>query len=137
MIEINELRKLFNEKYQELDDLKIILDSSSAQIEFESKELASSTIGILNIHAKRAGEAGKNTIGLKDLIGALGRINQKEFIMKVHLRSEGWAGYCVLSLDQSCLLGCALIQVAKDVVKKTPPNWDGSQKMLDEFDKKN
>lgn len=128
---------LIDEMQEGLGELKAVLDSASAHTEYESRELLSSVLGILKIHDRTTSDAGKKTIGIKNLIGVLEQMDPSEYLVKIHIRSEDWAGYCVLSPDQSHLLGCALVRRVKGAAKQTPPNWDGSREMLERFDKNN
>lgn len=130
------LKELIEVAKEHSAELGVILNSPSAYIEDESKELVSSIIGILKIHDKTTTEGGKETFGIKKLIGSLESRNHEEYLLKIRIRTEDWVGYCVLMPDYSCLIGCAFVRRAKNLIKMTPKNWDGSKEMLAAFDKK-
>lgn len=115
-------------------DLLSMLSDPEFKVDTHSNEHdASYVLGISEIQLFTTSEAKANIFGFQELIQSLKGKSPNEKVFWVSVTGSGWTGRCILSADKKVFIGCAFVEHRQGPKLVTPPKWDGSQKMLDEY----
>ncbi|MES2262208.1 MAG: hypothetical protein V4724_27120 [Pseudomonadota bacterium] len=90
-------------------------------------------LGTTAIQINTAHRANKKNFGFDELLNSLKKLDPNEKVVWVTILSTEWSGRCVLNHKKTKLIGCAFVESNKMPALRTPPNWDGSQEMLIEY----
>lgn len=101
--------------------------------EYTIPDIVSNFIKTIHLQKQSADRNSHPTLGFYSLVQNLGRIGESSCIYMRMIESENWGGRIYFD-DQENLLG---VFIGKKNKKnwKTPPNWDGSLRMLEEYNK--
>ena len=134
-----ELLKTLLADYVQTDwgnQLASILDGPACEVSGDISELnVLYILGTTEIQMNTTRKANKKTFGFDELIKSLRSLEPKERLTWITVKSTDWIGRCIVNHDKTKLIGCAFVESPKRPVLKTPPNWDGTQEMLDEYNK--
>lgn len=113
-----------------------ILDDPTCEISDDINEFdVLYVLGTTEIQMNTTRNANKKIFGFDELIKSLKTLGSKERVAWITVKSTDWIGRCIVNHDKTKLIGCAFVESPKRPVLKTPPNWDGTKEMLDEYNK--
>lgn len=114
---------------------KIINEDIEFKNEYIVKKACTAYIDEIKIHHTIATSTCAEILGFDELISTLKlQTPEKEIFMRF-ISSISWSGRVYFD-ESNNFLGC-LIGRKKNIGWSTPPNWDGSEEMLEEFNDKN
>lgn len=114
---------------------KIINEDIEFKNEYIVKKICIAYIDEIKIHHTIATSTCAEILGFDELISTLKlQAPEKEIFMRF-ISSTSWSGR--VYFDESNNFLGYLIGRKKNIGWSTPPNWDGSEKMLEEFNVKN
>lgn len=116
--------------------LASILDNPACEIPDDINEFdVLYVLGTTEIQMNTTRNANKKTFGFDELIKSLKTFEPKERVVWITVLSTDWIGRCIVNHEKTKLIGCAFVESPKRPALKTPPNWDGTQEMLIEYNK--
>lgn len=103
----------------------------------EGGDRASVFLGTTKIQKKSTKSGDIATLGFDSLIGALSSLDPEEKIGVGSLSGRFWVGRLNFRKNgtNNQLLGLVLVKRRVAPSLKTPPNWDGSRKSLEEYNR--
>lgn len=114
---------------------KIINEDVEFKDEYVVKKTCTAYIDEIKIHHNIATSTCAEILGFDELISTLNtQAPEKEIFMRF-ISSTSWSGRVYFDASNN-FLGY-LIGRKKNIGWSTPPNWDGSEKMLEEYNAKN
>lgn len=103
--------------------------------EYTVKKTCAAYIDEIEIHHNIATSTCAEISGFDELISTLKLIAPEKEIYMRFISSRSWSGY--VYFDKSNNFLGYLIGRKKNIGWSTPPNWDGTEKMLKEYNTKN
>jgi hypothetical protein len=133
-----ELIKLFADSFDwdwKKDLISILSDTKSKVLADLNEHDVSYVLGTSEIQFYSTQKENIKTFGFQELIQSLKHKSSNEKVIWVTIMGSEWSGRCILSPDRKTFIGCAFVELEPKARLITPPKWDGSQKMLDEYNK--
>lgn len=116
------------------EDHSLINEAIEFKNDYIIKKTCAAFIDEIKIHHTIATSTCAETLGFDELISKLKlQAPEKEIFMRF-ISSTNWSGYVYFD-ELNNFLGL-LIGSKKNIGWSTPPNWDGSEKMLEEYNTK-
>ncbi|SBS34708.1 hypothetical protein MSP8886_03146 [Marinomonas spartinae] len=118
-----------------------ILNNDHAQLVYSDcgsvQSDVKSELSTLKIHQESVKKSGGNILGFQELITSLEAMTDQENSTQINIvgyrSDDGLKGKFFFSNDYSLLLGGLIINSNRVKKLRTPPNWDGSQEMIDKY----
>lgn len=109
----------------------------SEEFDYKNKYIASDTASnyknIIGLQKESADKNSHQTLGFNSLMGNLSSLDESKAIFMRMIESDSWGGRLYFIGSQQ-LIGVFLGK-KRQKQWKTPPNWDGSQRELEEYNK--
>lgn len=116
--------------------LKSILDDPTCKISDDINEFdVLYVLGTTEIQMNTTRNGNKKTFGFDELKKSLKFFDPNEKVLWITVLSADWIGRCIVNRDKTELIGCAFVESPPKTRLKTPPNWDGTEEMLMEYNK--